>query len=222
MSTPQSGPADPHGQPTDTGEFLSQQGVVLGWVAAIEQIMDRLRQYYIPECPVGSNERRPTVWTRGGVPGKPFVTTSNDPLAQPNYFIGEQYMAINYAPQSLVFARAPVPIPNAPTPRAGYTRSGYKQISNAIYTIQTRIWAFDDDDGAELFNYVCAAAYREVSGSNQGPGWDNLVYAPKKEQGRGTVMDFALKIGIPVFMPPLTPQCVAQINQEAKICLPTS
>src|SRR6478736_1393257 len=102
MSTPQSGPPDPTGQPTDTGEFRSQQGITLGWVSAIEQVMDQFRLYYAPEYEAGG-KRLTTTWKRGGIPGAP-VLDQTPAAEQPNYFIGEQYLEINYAPQTLVFA----------------------------------------------------------------------------------------------------------------------
>jgi hypothetical protein len=220
MSTIHSGSPDVPGTPPDIGEFRSQQGVTLGWVSAIEQIMSRLREYYIPETTV-AGKRVNTTWQRGNVPGKPIVTTNADPLAQPNYFIGEQNWAANHGPQALMFARGPVSI--RPTMRVGYEpRTGYKQICNSVYTSTCRIWSFDDDDGEELFNFLIAAAYREFACSTQGSDWDNIIYAPKRESTAGTYADVTLKIGIPVFVPPYIPTCVQQINQEAKICLPTS
>lgn len=220
MSTPQSGPPDPQGQPTDTGEFRSQQGFVLGWVAIVEQIMDRLRRYYVPEILV-NHQRKTVAWTRGNVPGAPVLTTAPVEV-QPNYFIGEQNDSINGVPQMLLFERAPNTIPAAPTPRVGYHPTGYKQISAAIYTVKTTLWGFDDDDAQELFNYVVAATYTETHGSTQGTCWDNLRYMPKKVVTEPTVMVFDLKVSVPVFLPPLTPGCVETINQRTAICLPTN
>ena len=221
MSTPQSGPPDPPGQSTDTGEFRSQQGFVLGWVAVVEQIMERLRQFYAPEIWVNGvhGPRAQVQWVRGNVPGAPVLTTA--PAAvQPNYFIGEQNDAINNVPQMLLFERAPNSITAGPTPRVGYHPTGYKQISNAIYTIKTTITGFDDDDAQELFNYVIAATYVETHGSNQGSCWDNLRYLPKKVVTEPTTMIVDLKVGVPVFLPPLTPVCVQTVNQRTEICLP--
>jgi len=219
MSTPQSGPPDPPGQPTDTGEFRSQQGVELGWVAEIEQgLIPELKNLYVPEYE-SNGKRLTTTWRRGGIPGVPFVE-NQAPEQQPNYFIGEQYLEMNYAPQKVVFARAPVPIREQPTPMIGYHRTGYKQISNAVFTIQTRIWAFDDDDGWELFQALVQAAYIQTVGSALQAVWESLAFQPKRIGTRGVVMEFGLRIGVPVFLPPLTPARPCQINQRTEICLP--
>jgi len=229
MSTIHSGPPDPPGEPTDTGEFRSQQNVTLGWVAVVEQIIHgnperpevpSLRTMYAPEVEI-DGQRTITTWKRGGVDGAPVVG-DDPPGTEGNYFIGEQYITLNYSPQTIVFARAPVPILSTPTPMIGYHRTGYKQIYNAIYTIQTRVWAFDDDDAQELFNYIVAATYVQTVGSALGSVWENLTYAPKRPSTRGTVMEFGLKVGVPVFLPPLTPARPCFINQRTAICRPTS
>ncbi len=217
MSTPQSGPPDQPGQPTDTGEFRSQQGVELGYVAVLsQQIMPRLAEFYTPEYEEGPGNRRLTQWIRGGIPGHPTVN-HGDPELQPNWYIGEEYLANNTAPQSIVFARANVPIQFAPTPMVGSHVTGYRQIYNAIMTLTVRILSFNDDDGWELMNYLVAAAWRETVGSTESAVAENLIIQSKDSQNRGTQMDFSMKIGIPIFLPPRAPACVERVNQQSEI-----
>lgn len=209
MSTPQTGPADPPGTPTDTGEFRTQQGLSLGYVAVLEQIMARFATYYTPEYEA-NGQRLTTKWRRGGVPGAPIVTIE-DPAQQPNWFVGEQYLSLNYAPQSIVFARANTH-QFAATPEIGHHRDGYRQILAVHYSITTRITGFNDDDAQELVNYLVAAVYRESVGSVQNIVSESLTYLPKREGDRGTTIEFQIKVGVPIFMPPLRPGCVESVS----------
>lgn len=222
MSISQNAPiGDKPGQPTDTGEFVSQQNVELGYVSVLtNQIMPRLGQYYIPEYE-DAGVRKHTVWRRGGIPGASLVNEGNA-ASQPNWFVGEQFLEINTAPQTIVFARAPAPIRFGPPPAIGPTRSGYRAIYNAMVTLTTRILAFDDDDGWELMNFLVAAAWRETVGSNNdmAPVADNLIIAPKTASNRGSQFTFFLMIGVPIFMPPLAPACVERVTQQRSLYVP--
>src|ERR1700742_2004741 len=129
MSAPpnNSGPASP----ADI-EFLSQQGIELGYIPVLtQQIMPRMAEYYIPEYEEGPGNRKTTTWILGGIPGHPSVNTGL-PNMQPNWYIGEEYLGNNEAPQRIVFARANVPIQFQPTPMIGHHLTGYKQIYNAV------------------------------------------------------------------------------------------
>jgi hypothetical protein len=214
MSTIHSGPADAPDVATDTGEWRSQQGVVLGYVAVLEQIMAQMAEFYTPEYEV-NGQRLTTVWRRGGTPGNPIVI-AEDPALQPNWFVGEQYKSLNYAPQSIHFFRSPGTHQISPTPMIGNHRTGYRQLYNLIYSITTRITSFDDDDGQELFNFLVAATYRQTHGSVLNAVGESLTYLPKMEDSRGTTMEFQIKVGLPIFEPPLTPACVqsALVNTE--------
>lgn len=215
MSTQHSGPADPPNLATDTGEWRSQQGVTLGYVAALEQIMAQFAEFYIPEYEV-AGKRLHTVWRRGGTPQNPIVI-AEDPALQPNWFVGEQYKSLNYAPQSIHFFRSGGTHQIAPTPMIGNHRTGYRQLYAIIYSITTRITSFDDDDGQELFNFLIAAIYRQTHGSVLNAVGESLVYLPKIEDGRGTTMEFQLKIGVPIFEPPLIPVCVQSASVKTEI-----
>lgn len=215
MSTRFSGqPNDPN-LPPDTGEWKSQQGVTLGYVSALERVMAILAEIYDPEYEV-NGQRKITQWRRGGTPQNPVVT-AEDPALQPNWFIGEQYLALNYAPQTVVFCRAPGPHPFGPTPMIGNHRTGYRQIYSLNMAILTRIYAFDDDDGQELLNAIVGSAYYASVQSTQGPVAESMRYLPKVEDSRGSVLEFTLRLGIPITLPPLAPGCVERVLVTTEI-----
>lgn len=182
--------------------------------------MEEFATYYAPEYEE-NGQRKVTTWRQGGIPGAPSIDES-PPDKAPNWFIGEDYLDLNYSPQMLVFARASSPVQSAPTPMIGWHRTGYRQFSAAIYTIQTRIWAFNDTDGQELFNFLAAAAYVQLLSSTQDSSWESLAYMPKYISKRGVVMEFGMRIGVPLFLPPKAVARAEAINQRTATCHPKS
>lgn len=210
MSTRFSGQPNAPNLPPDTGEWKSQQGVTLGYVSALERrVMAILAEIYDPEYEV-NGQRKVTQWRRGGTPQNPVVAME-DPALQPNWFIGEQYLSLNYAPQTIVFCRAPGPHAFGPTPMIGNHRTGYRQIYSLNMAILTRIYAFDDDDGQELLNAIVGAAYYASVQSTQGPVAESMRFLPKVEDSRGSVLEFTLRLGLPITLPPLAPGCVERV-----------
>jgi len=204
MSDRFAGPPDPPGQPTDRGEFRSQQGVRLGYVAVIEQIMDVLATRYAPEYE-SSGDRLVTTWQRGGVPDAPLLNHQT-PEAQPNWFVGEQYVSANQAPQSIVFWRSNGSVDIRPNLMIGHHATGYRQIANALQPITARVLGFDDDDTWAMVNALLSSVYETTAGSTGGEFCQGLQWLPKTEGNRGTAIDARLLVGVPVWDPPLAPQ----------------
>jgi len=219
MSDRYAGPPDPPGEPTDTGEWRTQQGVRLGFVEICTNIMQILGQFYAPEYEV-NHQRHQREWVRGGIPGSPEVDVQ-DAAKAPNWFIGEQYLTTEGAPHRIVFARTSgIRVRLQPPMKAGFEDIGYKQIFNSVWTLPVRVWAFDDDDLQGLVNMLLAATYYLTLGSSQGPVATDFDVLPKTDGSRGVVAVVPLLIGIPMWLPPLKPVRTQAVRAIGRITTP--
>ncbi len=216
MSDRYAGTPDPPGQPRDTGEWRSQQGVELGFVKILSDIMEVLADFYAPEYEQAGRRIQRT-WIRGGIPGHPEADLQG-PAVAPNWFIGEQYLATQGAPHRIVFARTSgIKVRLQPPIKTGDDKTGYRQIANAVWTVPAHIWAFDDDDLQALVNMLLAAAYYYGLSSNQGPPASEFDVLPKVDADHGVVAILPLQLGIPMWLPPLKPKKTTAVRLQGDV-----